>query len=100
MPWSRENIDLATDLGRIFAEGLMGRMSMYLEDTEREDRRKAQLCKVCFYLRDSIGGRAFTPYRCKMCGKEYMHSNTDVPTLCPDCAEKHELCMRCGGRFD
>lgn len=34
---------------------------------------------------------AMTKYKCKMCGKESMHNNSNVPMLCSDCFEEVHL---------
>ena len=44
----------------------------------------------------SIAGQAITPYKCKICNKEYNYPNTAIPKICPSCAEITGRCMACG----
>lgn len=72
----------------------------YASDPSREHRLKEQKCKVCHYNVGTIAGQAFTAYTCAECGKESSHSNTDVPSLCKECAVKMQLCLKCGGTLN
>ena len=43
-----------------------------------------------------IAGQAFTDYRCNICGRKDMWSNTEVPEICDKCAEDTNRCGYCG----
>ena len=65
------------------------------EDPKSEQRWARQECVVCFYT-PRICGQGFTGYKCAMCGRDDMHSNTCIPKLCLTCATENELCRNCG----
>lgn len=66
------------------------------EDTDKQQRLEATLCKVCWYLRDGIGGAAITNRPCGLCLADQRFSSTDTNLLCSNCAQAHELCKCCG----
>lgn len=41
-------------------------------------------------------GQALTPWTCKICGYHDVNSNTNVPTICVECANITSRCMECG----
>lgn len=55
-----------------------------------------KLCKNCSN-KSICAGQAFTSYKCKKCGKDYLHANTTVPMVCEKCASKYHICQRCEG---
>lgn len=63
-------------------------------DPRQIERLAAHECKACFY-EVTFSGQAFTPYTCGMCQLGFMHNNTGVPKLCPNCADKNVLCAQC-----
>ena len=70
-----------------------------LEDPKKKDRRKKQMCRICFYI-PRVAGQAFTKSNCKMCDKEITHGNTDVDRLCEKCAKEKRLCIHCGSDIE
>ena len=51
----------------------------------------------CFdYNSVVIAGDAMTPYKCKLCNKEYVHTTTATPEICSSCATITGRCMTCG----
>lgn len=40
-------------------------------------------------------GQAFTGYKCKSCGNEYQHHNTNTPKYCLECSIKLRKCRWC-----
>lgn len=44
----------------------------------------------------AIAGQAMTPYKCKLCNKKYVHTNTAIPKICSSCATITGRCMVCG----
>ena len=68
-------------------------------DLRRDDRLAKQECKMCFY-RTKIAGQAFTEWKCKACDRSGNNSDTAVPELCMECAEKYRLCRHCGADID
>lgn len=67
------------------------------EDSDAEQRKAEQLCQTCYYLRKSgIAGQAITTQPCGICEENQTYSSTATDVLCKPCAEKHQLCKRCG----
>jgi len=66
-------------------------------DTKRDRRIAMRECKWCFYFGHMMAGQAFTEYTCAGCGERKMHSNTAVPKLCEECADRLDACRCCGG---
>lgn len=59
-----------------------------------------QLCDKCLErVRNTLAGQAFTEYRCNVCGKKFVHHNTNTPNFCKNCAEKEGICQRCGSKI-
>lgn len=68
------------------------------KDADREKRLGALECPSCFYIRSSrVGGASMTTWYCGVCAEEGLHGSTAVPRVCRRCAEKHSLCVQCGG---
>jgi len=64
------------------------------------ERRRAHMeCSMC-WSPHAVSGRAMTPFVCERCGRSAMHSNTDVPRFCKECAQRYNMCCRCGGPVD
>ena len=54
------------------------------------------ICRKCWEAkRGMLSGQGFTSYECAICGKMFEHCNTNVPKICPECAEKLNVCQRC-----
>jgi hypothetical protein len=66
-------------------------------DRDREKRLAEGLCRYCFYVRGTLAGAACTSQPCADCGTVQHFGSTATDALCPDCANKHSLCKRCGG---
>lgn len=64
-------------------------------DPQIEDRLKNQVC-VWHYYKTTISGQGFTKYKCLICDKEDYWHNTNTPKLCLPCAQKYDLCVKCG----
>ena len=54
-----------------------------------------KLCDDC-NKKSQISGQMFTEYKCKICKKLKHYHNTNTPMICLSCAEKHNLCQKCG----
>lgn len=75
--------------------------AQYLDvDACEHDRRREQLCPMCFYLPVRLAGQAMTERPCGICGRHVMYGSTATDVLCPECAQQHELCKRCGADLD
>jgi hypothetical protein len=79
---------------------LIERAEKAKNDTDREARLIKQLCISCHYIRGRIGGAAMTTQPCACCLKPEMYGSTATDELCLSCADKHNLCKRCGGDID
>ena len=72
----------------------------FTTDPERSERLEKQECMACFYCPSRIGGAAVTVGVCGLCDKEEVFGNTCVDVLCKDCANRHDLCIHCGGDIE
>jgi hypothetical protein len=76
-------------------------LTMYDNDTDKEYRKSAQLCRYCYYTgKNALAGQAFTDALCIDCGKHMTFPTTSTDQLCPDCAKKRNLCKHCGAAMD
>jgi len=48
------------------------------------------------YEHQRVAGEAITPYKCKICNKNYDYPNTNIPKICSSCANITGRCMQCG----
>lgn len=69
------------------------------DDTEKQDRKKAQQCKACYYF-TGLGGAAVTNRECAGCGEDQTYGSTNTDALCLPCAAEHKLCKHCGGDLE
>lgn len=46
--------------------------------------------------KECLGVRGVKLIKCKYCGKD-SHNYANGTDVCPDCAEKHHICIICGG---
>ncbi len=72
----------------------------YETDIKKDYRIKIQECKTCFYIKSGFAGQAFTKYICRNCGEEKYHPNTSVPVYCKECAERFDICQKCGAELN
>lgn len=100
MELRREEVDLCrvqtTTAGN---QEYMDRVRKAAEDVARAERRKANCCRVCFYLRQRIGGATCSARPCgaEGCKVVLVSGNTCVDVLCQPCGVRYGLCARCGG---
>jgi predicted RNA-binding Zn-ribbon protein involved in translation (DUF1610 family) len=82
-------------------ERMRKKLREYDADEKKEKRLKNQLCKHCTYVNTSqIGLSAMTTATCTECNKDMMFPSSVVDYLCPECAEKLNLCKHCGQEMD
>jgi hypothetical protein len=66
-------------------------------DPDKKNRLDVHECMSCFYIfHGRVGGSMMTDAECGICGKIMHFSNTCVDKLCDECANKYQLCKRCG----
>jgi len=65
-------------------------------DARSPERLAARECQYCFYL-ENRGVARSAAYQCDICNKLMTFENSPVNTVCPECADKLKLCVRCGG---
>ena len=54
-------------------------------------------CKKCSTENlGRIAGQAMTEWTCIICGKESIHGNTAIPSVCKKCSELYHVCEECG----
>jgi hypothetical protein len=87
-------VQSTTDLNRRYIEETERRVEECRTDARREQRLKERECRWCFY-RSTMSGQGFTDWNCWSCGAAGYHSNTSVPRLCNECADKLGLCVHC-----
>ena len=74
---------------------LRRKINNYLEDNEKEERLKLNLCKWCYYMKvDEVVMNAFTTQICRRC------ATTDINMYCDDCAKTINVCKHCGSSMD
>lgn len=96
---NKANMVAATERAKRHVQRQLDLAKEVAEDTRKEERLKAQLCKSCFYSA-RIGGAAMTTRPCMCCGDDEMYSSTATDVLCLDCARTHGLCKHCGGDLE
>lgn len=100
MEYPKKKIDLSSVLNATMCnQEHMERVREAAEDVARAERRKAQCCRTCWYMRGRVGGATCTSRPCGGEGcSETLHSgNTCVDELCHACGVRYGLCVRCGG---
>jgi len=70
------------------------------DDPKKKERREAQQCVLCFYVKGRIGGNVGTYSECGNCGTELQCGNTNIDVLCKPCAKSLGLCVHCGADID
>ncbi|GAB6429000.1 hypothetical protein bcgnr5378_28770 [Bacillus cereus] len=71
-------------------------IEQYEQDEQKEIRKSERECKTCFYLKKGGSLQAFTSYKCGLCDREDRYHNSRVPKYCTECADKLNICVRCG----
>ena len=69
-------------------------------DEKKQEREKAQLCKICFYNGGVIAGQAFTSRDCSFCGKTETYPTTYTDALCLECAKDNDCCKHCRSELE
>lgn len=93
------NMVRASSMSNHRCQDLVKRAEKVANDSEKDSRLNAQLCKACHYF-DRIGGQAFTMRPCMSCGSEEQYGSTATDVLCMPCAKDGDLCKRCGGDLE
>jgi hypothetical protein len=96
MKLTKETIERNTHYSHKHYDRMKKKIARYEEDRDVESRKAIRECKACFYLKDGMALQAFTSYDCKECGNESQHHNSNVPRYCQSCADRHDVCVRCG----
>jgi predicted RNA-binding Zn-ribbon protein involved in translation (DUF1610 family) len=91
-----EDVNAATARAKDRILRLQVQLEMLTLDPDRDDRRAAQACVVCYYG-SRIGGAAMTEANCRVCNTEMQFGSTAVDAVCPTCARTLQLCRQCGG---
>jgi hypothetical protein len=92
-----DDISTRTHYAKQLVRSWRKRLARLDVDEHKHSRQSQRHCKSCYYMRTAIVGHAFTDYQCCNCGKTATWHNTGVPKLCPECADRKGLCIRCGG---
>ena len=96
----KEKISHATYLKMGHKKQILERAEAISKDMEKDQRRKDQLCKICFYTSGIIAGQAFTDKDCESCGKTQTFSSTYTDKLCKQCAESNNCCKHCMSKME
>lgn len=72
----------------------------FKEDKRKTERKTTYMCKFCTYIEAQIGCSAITFSKCNICGSEIYNPSTNIDYCCLNCAEKHNVCVFCGGNMD
>ena len=97
----REHTKYATEMNQYYINSRREFLMMYDNDTEKEYRKSAQLCRYCYYTgKNALAGQAFTDALCIDCGKHMTFPTTSTDQLCSECAKKRNLCKHCGAEID
>lgn len=94
--WTEKNIQERTNMNDSFMTTMTQKFFNYDTDPMQTHRKSNHYCKFCTYVQDNI--QVGVQLHCAMCGKE-LH-NEYVSKLCPECAEKHDACVCCGGKMN
>lgn len=94
---TEQTIRSATYLAQRRCDSVVKMAQAIKEDTRKEAREQASLCKACFYSEGRLGGAAMTTRPCALCDTEEMYGSTATDPVCLACARQHELCKQCGG---
>jgi hypothetical protein len=98
--WNDGNQKIQTLDNKALAENSIRIIMNYLNDTNKKNRKKDQICRCCYYIIGKIAGQAFTTSKCVKCGKEMVFPSTYIDTLCLECAAETKSCKHCGGKMD
>jgi hypothetical protein len=94
--WTEEDIQTRSEINNSFISCMTQKFYNYNTDPREAERKLKHRCKLCEYVQDNI--KIGTQLRCAMCGKEL--DNEYISKLCPECAEKYNACIYCGGKMD
>ena len=102
MPWISPNMndtEMSTYIRDEYIKHTLEMADKFVNDPDRENRLVTGRCVKCHY-ETFMAGQGFTQWKCRICGKEDMHSNTRVPRLCEPCAKTAGLCWQCGATIE
>lgn len=99
MSFTKSALVSATSRSKERVEDTLALAERIKSDLDMDERKKAQLCKACFYF-TALGGSRITSRECAGCGKDQVYGSTNTDALCMDCARKHSLCKHCGGDLE
>ena len=67
-----------------------------INDEDKDKRLLKQLCPLCFYSEDSIGGASFTTKNCVFCNEPQLYGSTNTQEMCEQCSKNKNCCKTCG----
>jgi len=98
----KRNVDLvsiirANTFAKNYNDSILERADNLKNDPEKKERLEQNLCTTCHYVNNTrVGGATMTTVACGICETDTTFSNTCVDVICPDCADKNNLCKHCG----
>lgn len=101
----RRQIDSATiadanDSGKEYVEATIALARAFLADADKSTRRRAGLCKLCYYQSARMGGCVLTYAQCGLCDEQLSSGTTNIDVLCQSCAVENGLCKHCGADLE
>lgn len=90
---------LKTDQAKHRYNYIMNLAETLHDDPKKDERLKAQECKVCFYT-TKVAGNRVTSTTCTLCETQLTHATTSCDALCIVCAKENNLCKHCAGDID
>jgi len=91
----------ANTFAKNYNDSILVKANDLTHDPDKANRLEKQLCKYCHYVNTGrIGGAVITHVECGICDTDISFSNTCVDVICPDCAEKNNLCKHCGADME
>lgn len=91
-----EDVNAATHRAKDQIKQFQVQLERWILDPDRDARRAAGACVVCYYGRGRVGGAAMTTANCRVCNVKMQFGSTAVDGLCQSCARRLNLCKQCG----
>jgi hypothetical protein len=96
----RQYRDAKTSLNLKRVENARRLIEGFEKDLDKEERLKAQLCRVCYYQPPRGSLQAFTNSDCGHCGTTMTFATSHTDELCMRCACMTESCKECAGEMN
>lgn len=103
MNYDLDVMNYKTEIANKSIEIMLKKMDSLDFDDDKHNRILAKECRCCYYIkrpRQKMPNNKFLSYKCCVCNKECLSTDTTSPYICIECSKKYQACVFCGADLE